>query len=223
MSASSYQIPLETVTDDTKPWVVIPSGDLMLVVGNTKIKILVDTSFMGHISPVFKAMLKPGMGEGNAVQVATGTAPVEIALPEDSPEAVLYGLRAQYGNDPSTIVISPRTIRDVAVFADKYDLVQRFKAVSCLWLAAAPETMDMVDRRAGWDMLTASYYFDNENAFYLMSKFFIEAHVSLLEYALETPDENLGLRLALAIEQVRFANTQGVNTQVDTCGEEDVR
>ncbi|KAM0343391.1 hypothetical protein ACHAPU_008571 [Fusarium lateritium] len=198
MSSSRNQIPLEAeqVKDDTKPWVVIPGGDLMLVVGNTKTKILVNTSFMGDISPVFKAMLKPGMMEGNAVQASTGAVPAEIALPEDSPEAVLYGLRVQYGNDPSTLSFPPRTIRDVATFANKYDLVQRFKAISCLWLEAAPETMDVVDKQAGWDLLIASYLLDNEKGFYRMSKFLISTHVSLLEYALGTPDENLGLRLA---------------------------
>ncbi|KAM0444068.1 hypothetical protein ACHAQK_002820 [Fusarium lateritium] len=192
--------------DSNMPWTVGPGGDIILVVGTGKIRISTNALFIQHISPVFKAMLRANMQEGNAVRNATDGVPVEIALPDDDPHAVLYGLRVQYGNDGSTFDIAPRIIRDVAIFADKYDLVQRFKPISYMWLGATPKTMNPADRQAGWDKLVAAYYLDSSKGFYLMSEYLLRTNISLLEYALGLPDENLGLRLALAIEQVRLAN-----------------
>ncbi|KAJ4257346.1 hypothetical protein NW762_008464 [Fusarium torreyae] len=201
---------------EVQPWKVVEDGNLILVVGDDEIKIQVASGFLKHISPVFKAMLNSTMSEGQALRERTGDEPVEIKLPADEPRAVLHALRAQYGTDPGSLNISPRTIRDVAMFVDKYDMVVRFKPIGMLWLEMPPTTMDPPDRQAGWDLLAAAYWLDLSKPFYIMSQYFIRTNVPLLQYALDFPDENLGLRLALAIEQIRLANAYR-NEEVGVC------
>ncbi|KAM0555806.1 hypothetical protein ACHAPJ_006203 [Fusarium lateritium] len=198
--------PAENEEIEVQPWKVVEDGDIILIVGDDETKIQVSSGFLKHISPVFKAMLNSNMSEGQALRDRTGNEPVEIKLPSDIPSAVLHALRAQYGTDPGSQNISPRTIRDVAMFVDKYDMVVRFKPIGMLWLEMPPTTMDPPERQAGWDLLAAAYWLDLSKPFYIMSQYFIRTNVPLLQYALEFPDENLGLRLALAIEQIRLAN-----------------
>ncbi|KAG5662099.1 hypothetical protein KAF25_004338, partial [Fusarium avenaceum] len=146
--------------DDTTPSVVIPGGNIMLIVGQDEMEIQAGSEFLGHISPFFRAMFSSNMEEGQAIRENTGPNPVPIKLPVDDPAA----------------------------------------------LADAPSTMDLSDRQAGWDLLIASYWFGLAKPFYMMSQYLLRTNISLLEYALELEDQNLGLRLALAIEQVRLAN-----------------
>ncbi|KAH7241557.1 hypothetical protein BKA59DRAFT_513076 [Fusarium tricinctum] len=192
--------------DDTSPWVVILGGNIMLIVGQDEMEIQAGSEFLGHISPFFRAMFSSNMEEGQALRDNTGSNSVPIKLPVDDPEAVYFGLQALYGADPESFNIPARTIRDISIFADKYDMTTRFLPMATLWLAAAPLTMDLPDRQAGWDLLVASYWFGLAKPFYIMSQFLLGTNIPLLEYALGLEDQNLGLRLALAIEQVRLAN-----------------
>ncbi|KAI6777169.1 hypothetical protein HG530_001114 [Fusarium avenaceum] len=192
--------------DDTSPWVVIPGGNIMLIVGQDEMEIQAGSEFLGHISPFFRAMFSSNMEEGQALRKNTGPNPVRIKLPVDDPAAVYFGLQALYGANPESFRIPARTIRDISIFADKYDMTTRFLPMASLWLAVAPSSMDLPDRQAGWDLLIASYWFGLAKPFYMMSQFLLRTNISLLEYALELEDQNLGLRLALAIEQVRLAN-----------------
>ncbi|KAF4968764.1 hypothetical protein FSARC_3893 [Fusarium sarcochroum] len=198
--------PAENEENEAQPWKVIDEGDLILVVGADETKIQVSSGFLKHISPVFRAMFNSNMSEGRAIRDRTGNDPVEVYLPADQPRAVLHALRAQYGTDPDSLNISTRIIRDVAMFVDKYDMVARFKPIGMIWLEMPPTTMDPPDRQAGWDLLAAAYWLDLSKPFYIMSQYFIRTNLPLLEYAVGLPDENLGLRLALAIEQIRLAN-----------------
>lgn len=197
----------------------------MLIVGQDEMEIQAGSGFLGHISPFFRAMFSSNMEEGQALRENTGPNPVPIKLPVDDPAAVYFGLQALYGANPESFRIPARTIRDISIFADKYDMTTRFLPMATLWLAAAPSTMDLSDRQAGWDLLIASYWFGLAKPFYTMSQFLLRTNISLLEYALELEDQNLGLRLArksslrhaylcpstnkttiVAIEQVRLAN-----------------
>ncbi|KAH6949965.1 hypothetical protein DER45DRAFT_619702 [Fusarium avenaceum] len=192
--------------DDTSPWVVIPGGNVILVVGQDEMEIQAGSEFLGHISPFFRAMFSSNMKEGQALRDNTGPNPVPIKLPVDNFTAVYFGLQALYGADPESFDIPSGTIRDISIFADKYNMTTRFLPMATLWLAAAPSTMGLSDRQAGWNLLIASYWFGLAKPFYMMSQFLLRTNISLLEYALELEDQNLGLRLALAIEQVRLAN-----------------
>lgn len=197
----------------------------MLIVGQNEMEIQAGSDFLGHISPFFRAMFSSNMEEGQALRESTGPNAVPIKLPVDDPAAVYFGLQALYGANPESFRIPARTIRDISIFADKYDMTTRFLPMATLWLAAAPSTMDLSDRQAGWDLLIASYWFGLAKPFYMMSQFLLRTNMSLLEYALELEDQNLGLRLArksslrhaylcpgtnkttiVAIEQVRLAN-----------------
>ncbi|SPJ73179.1 uncharacterized protein FTOL_02908 [Fusarium torulosum] len=63
-------------------------GDTILVVGPNKVKIQVSSSFLKHISPVFRAMLISSMSEGEAFRNRVDKSPIEIILPEDNSRAM---------------------------------------------------------------------------------------------------------------------------------------
>jgi hypothetical protein len=151
---------------------------------------------MKHISPVFERMLALPMLEGEAVRSFDGTDPVAIELPAEQPGAMIIALRALYGSDPECLTAEPRDIRDVSVLADKYDMVLRFRPMAAIWLGYPAVTTSQPDHQAGWDLLVAAYLFRMEEEFFAISQFFLRTDIPLLEYALGTPDENLGLRLA---------------------------
>ncbi|KAM0201831.1 hypothetical protein ACHAPA_010982 [Fusarium lateritium] len=186
----------EQSQEDTIPRVVIPNGNVMLVVGRNEIEIQTGSEFLARISPFFKAMFSSSMEEGQALRNHTGPEPIPIKLPVDDPAAVYFGLQALYGADPESFDIPARTVRDISILADKYDMTTRFMPMATMWLAATPLTMDFPDRQAVWDLLVASYWFGLAKPFYKMSQFLLRTNISLLEFALDLEDQNLGLRLA---------------------------
>ncbi|KAF5613255.1 uncharacterized protein FSUBG_985 [Fusarium subglutinans] len=192
--------------EDLGPWTVVPGGDVMLVVGARKVQILVSASFLSHVSVMFEKMFSGGMKEGNSLTNRVDGQQARIELIDDNPEATYHALKILYGSDPGSFKLPPRTIRDVSIFADKADMVQRFKPICSLWLETAPGSVDKPSLQAGFDLLVASYWFDHGEGFFIMSQFFVRTDIPLLEFALELGDEPLGLRLALAIEELRLAN-----------------
>ncbi|RSL91297.1 hypothetical protein CEP52_014300 [Fusarium oligoseptatum] len=66
---------------------LIPDGDIILLIGPKQEKIQISSHLLCITSPVFKAMLKSDFKEGKALCDANKD-PVEIELPEDSPDAV---------------------------------------------------------------------------------------------------------------------------------------
>ncbi|KAM0247787.1 hypothetical protein ACHAP5_003795 [Fusarium lateritium] len=156
------------------------------------------------------------MKEGQAIRNHTGPEPIPIKLPVDDPAAVYFGLQALYGADPESFDIPARTVRDISILADKYDMTTRFMPMATMWLAAMPLTMNLPDQQAGWDLLVASYWFGLAKPFYKTSQFLLRTNISLLKFALDLENQNLGLRLALAIEQVRLANAYR-NDEIGLC------
>ncbi|KAF5986146.1 hypothetical protein FBULB1_2576 [Fusarium bulbicola] len=191
--------------EDLGSWTVVPGGEVMLV-GARKVQILVSASFLSHVSVMFEKMFSGGMKEGNSLTNRVDGQQARIELIDDNPEATYHALKILYGSDPGSFKLPPRTIRYVSIFADKADMVQRFKPICSLWLETAPGSVDKPSIQAGFDLLVASYWFDHGEGFFIMSQFFVRTDIPLLEFALELGDEPLGLRLALAIEELRLAN-----------------
>ncbi|KAF5574461.1 hypothetical protein FPCIR_13569 [Fusarium pseudocircinatum] len=129
--------------EDLEPWTVVPGGDVMLIVGAKKVRILAFAS---------------GMKEGNSLANRADGEQARIELTDDNPEAIYHELK-----------ILPHL-------------------------------------QAGFDRLVASYWFDHGEGLFIMTQFFARTDIPLLEFTLELGDEPLGLRLALAIEELRLTN-----------------
>ncbi|CZR43778.1 uncharacterized protein FPRO_07305 [Fusarium proliferatum ET1] len=87
---------------------IVPDGDIILVVGSDRTKILVKSTLLRAASNPFSAMLRPNWKEGHDTRHYNG--PFELPLPEDN---------ATNDRIPQTLPASD--ILAIAVAADKYD------------------------------------------------------------------------------------------------------
>ncbi|KAF5986145.1 hypothetical protein FBULB1_2575 [Fusarium bulbicola] len=88
---------------------VIPSGDIVLIVGPEKLRIQVSSEFLVQASPVFDAILNLKFLEGNKLHEGNKF-PVEIRLPEGEGMAATQALRTPYGSDPEMLLLAPDQI-----------------------------------------------------------------------------------------------------------------
>ncbi|KAF4968762.1 hypothetical protein FSARC_3891 [Fusarium sarcochroum] len=178
------------------------NGHVILVVGPQQGKIQVSSDFLKYISPVFRAMFNSLMSEGEALRNKVDGFPVEIVLSDDNPRALVLALRALYGADVSTKTIAVEEIQQIAIFADKYDIVERLGFAAACWLNVPTSAITRAE--TAWTLLIAAYLLKRERAFLDTSKMLSSKWKgSLLKFALEAHDRDLGLRLAIAIEELR--------------------
>ncbi|KAF5677032.1 tetratricopeptide repeat 15 [Fusarium heterosporum] len=167
------------------------------------------SSFLCEISPVFAVMFGPSFEEGNRLRtMQPGDCDMVLELPDDDAQAFYNTIRALYGADPSAKHYDTAEIQKISIIADKYDMIARFTFASAYWFAKYTWADDPEET---WQLTTAAYWIKNSDAFYNFSrklvKQFQESH---LEYVAGMPDEVLGLRLCLAVEEQRvrrFANS----------------
>ncbi|KAK6213729.1 btb poz domain-containing protein [Colletotrichum tabaci] len=196
---------------------IAPQGNLILVVGLSQVEIRVHALILSNASPVFASMLERARyGEGVALQHATPSDPARIPLPDDDPAAMETVCRIVHGrvldatgSSPSVLDASPAHVLAVAVLADKYDCAPALALAAEHWLR--PETMEDVAR---WghicpkrrDLLVAAYWLKHEKGFETGSRRLL-AEVSgsfrPLAEGRQSLDENIALRVALALEERR--------------------
>lgn len=213
---------------------VAEDGDTILVVGPDKVKIQVLSSFLKHISPVFRAMLDSSMSEGEAFRNRVDEWPIEITFPDDDSRAMLRILQCLYGADacsqPSAV-----ELKQIAILANKYGMTERLKYFGAYWLRVPINDKDEVFLEDAWDTLVAAYLLKSDIAFFDTSKAIIRHPCkSLLKYAKNTHDRDLGLQLSckftanpswlfsctdeisVAIEEVRRVNRRD-NRGIGVC------
>ncbi|KAM0433358.1 hypothetical protein ACHAPT_004235 [Fusarium lateritium] len=172
---------------------IIPDGDVILVVGPEKSKIQLSSHLLSSTSSVFKAMLGPNFREGALLREGQG--PVEIALPEDNAEAVWNAYSALYGANPRAYRIKPDEVYDIAILAQKYDLIERLSLACERWFLDSEDgSFGSIDE--DWKMLLAAYWLGSDFAFGKISQRLIEGREgSFYKYGMKTPDPVLGLKL----------------------------
>ncbi|RTE81067.1 hypothetical protein BHE90_004424 [Fusarium euwallaceae] len=180
---------------------IMPDGDVILVVGPKKIKIQLSSHLLSSTSPVFAAMLGPNFREGNLLRESQG--PVEIALPADNAKALWHIYNVLYGAHPRAHKLDTDELYNVACLAYKYDLVERLSLAREAWFADA-DGCTFKSTEENWKMLLAAYWLESEYGFANLSQRLIEQPKQLLYiHGMETPDQVLGLKLCLAIEELR--------------------
>ncbi|KAF4996177.1 hypothetical protein FGRMN_4669 [Fusarium graminum] len=179
------------------------NGDVICVIGPTKMKIQVSSEFLKHISPVFRAMLDSPMCEGETFRNKTDECPVDIMLPEDNTRAIHHILLCLYGANPCGTP-SPVDMKEIAILANKYDMVSRLRYFGSFWLQHIPvDTTTIPGIESAWNLLVASYLLEGRAPFFIISKKIVASKGSLLKHVKSTHDEVLGLQLGMAIGEVR--------------------
>ncbi|EEU36469.1 uncharacterized protein NECHADRAFT_81246 [Fusarium vanettenii 77-13-4] len=191
--------------EDETPFMreIIPDGDVILIVGPEKSKIQVSSHLLRTTSPVFNVMLGPNFKEGAALRENEG--PTEIVLPEDNAKALWNVYSTLYGANPHVNKLKPDEIYDVAVLAQKYDLIDRLELACESWFAHTG-AITYGSTKKDWKMLLAAYWLRSELGFKNTSIMLIEADQEpLYRFGMGTSDQVLGLRLCLAIYELRVA------------------
>lgn len=167
-----------------------PEGDLILVVGTGQRKYQIDSTLLVPFSRVFAAMLGPHFSEGSRFG-ESGRMPMELALPEDDPDAVEVLCTVLYAGCDSIRDLSVLEIYDVAILADKYDLNMRLYFIAYFWLQEA--RTKQTDK---WRLMMAAYWFGQPIHFNIYTKDLANGAQSLhkmLESAFQMNDHSLGM------------------------------
>ncbi|KAF4968763.1 hypothetical protein FSARC_3892 [Fusarium sarcochroum] len=184
--------------------IIIPEGNIILVVGPQELRVQVSSHLLCLASPVFDAMLNSNFAEGTKLRESGGE-PVEIVLPEDNGRAVLHALKTLYGADPAMLQLKPKEIQELAFMADKYDMASRFALAGTAWTSFVPKNAEDC-----WNLMTAAYWLGLHTGFHNLSRVFISKmeHNDVFRLANETPDETLGLKLGILL--LRRAEVQNL-------------
>ncbi|EEU36468.1 uncharacterized protein NECHADRAFT_81245 [Fusarium vanettenii 77-13-4] len=121
-------------------------------------------------------------------------------------------LNVLYGADPSMKLFTPAQIQDIAILADKYQMVDRFSFAEAFWLKPPPVDK-RIDFEATWRLMTAAYFLKSHRRLVQLSNVFVtHRQVSLVKFASQMSNWTLGLKLSLAIEEYRsrHMNTVGI-------------
>ncbi|KAL5605221.1 hypothetical protein FOVSG1_005368 [Fusarium oxysporum f. sp. vasinfectum] len=184
--------------------VFIPNGDIILVVGQEKLRIQVSSQFLTLASPVFDAMLNLKFSEGIKLH-ESNELPVDIKLPEDGGLATAQALKTIYGSDPSMLFLDPDEIQKVSILADKYDMSPRFSMAATGWMNCEPANLGQA-----WKLMTASYWLNLEDSFRTMSEHVVVKmnHAQIFRLAQQTHDVGLGLKQGMALLILHHAFSQ---------------
>ncbi|UNI19316.1 hypothetical protein JDV02_005507 [Purpureocillium takamizusanense] len=198
----------QTSRESTSAAVVVaaPGGDVVLVVGKRRARIQVFSVVLRNSSRVFEAMLRPEFAEGAKLFLNThGSAPVDIELPEDDPDAMgklckMLHCTADAGASPG----GAQSLLDLARAADKYDLVSRVVFPATQWLT------ELMKRPAVRDAelllgLMAAYTLKHATGFANLSRALMMQHAgSWCDLLKGLPDvDGLAHELLVALEEAR--------------------
>ncbi|KAH7473088.1 hypothetical protein FOMA001_g12099 [Fusarium oxysporum f. sp. matthiolae] len=154
---------------------IVTDGDVLLVVGPSQHKIQVSSHFLKHISPVFRAMLDAPMKE-------------EEALANKYPSARRF---------------SKSEVKEIAILAEKYGMVERIAIFASFWLRNAVKKSISEITKHVWNTLVVAYILKIDWAFFDITKAILQTRTSLLKFIGSFHDKHTGLRLGMAIEELR--------------------
>ncbi|EGU85213.1 hypothetical protein FOXB_04234 [Fusarium oxysporum f. sp. conglutinans Fo5176] len=175
---------------------IVTDGDVLLVVGPSQHKIQVSSHFLKHISPVFRDMLDAPMKEGEALaNKCDDDAHVEIVFPEDKEQPMVQVLHTLYGSDPSARRFSKGEVKEIAILAEKYGMVERIAIFASFWLRKAVKKSISEITKHVWNTLVVVYTLKIDWAFFDITKAILQTRTSLLKFIGSFHDKHTGLRL----------------------------
>ncbi|KAK5169578.1 uncharacterized protein LTR77_005555 [Saxophila tyrrhenica] len=176
--------------DNPKIVQLITDGDVMLVCGgedeefvylvvvfsleitdqSDRTKLQVRSSVLTVSSKVFKALLSPQFKEGAEL---AGAGSVEIALPEDDPEAMAIMCKVLHlwgRNDIEPRSLTTEQLLNVAVPPDKYGCTRAMRRAAEQWIKQLEKVVDHTKLHS---LIAACFYFDHEPMWRLVSRAFV--------------------------------------------------
>jgi hypothetical protein len=149
---------------------ITQDGDVILIVGDEKVRLRVYSQYLGSASDIFSAMFGPDWSEG---QKLSKLLPIEVPLPEDDAEAMrTICCIIHHRNNLVSNYLRADKVLQIAIAVDKYDLNIALKYASLEWLKADP----LEDLEDSVRLLAAAYLFKNHDAFMAQTKTLIYDH-----------------------------------------------
>ncbi|KAK5676158.1 hypothetical protein LTS10_011450 [Elasticomyces elasticus] len=141
-----------------------PQGDVILVCNagsEGEKRLRVSSAALGLGSPVFKAMLSVRFREGNELALNSR---IDIPLPDDDGEAmnILYNILHHRNKVVLEQTLQTGMFVKVGILSDKYDCTEAIMPTAKCWLLPSNRIATLTSRR---DLMTAAYYFHNDEAF----------------------------------------------------------
>ncbi|KAF5674644.1 hypothetical protein FCIRC_7709 [Fusarium circinatum] len=138
---------------------IVPDGDVILVVGPEKTKLLVKSPLLMAASKPFSIMLGPNWKEGHDMRHSDG--PFELLLPDDDATALkIICSVIHFQNDKIPQTLPASDVLAVAIAADKYDCLNALQFASNAWLRELK-----VKPRDLMLLTAAAYLFQDAQAF----------------------------------------------------------
>ncbi|EQB57457.1 BTB/POZ domain-containing protein [Colletotrichum gloeosporioides Cg-14] len=191
---------------------VVPDGDVILVVGlgDETAELRVDSLILKRASRVFGAMLGPRFKEGQRLLDRNGGAssePVKINLPDEDPEIMELILNIlHHQNSRVCQMAAADSILEVAVVADKYDLVDALKYASQTMLHYHEPSIEHLTVGDLWRLGLAAGLLNEGKAFEKVTRMLVWNHtvpyIQLVD-AEDVVDIEFGLRMCYLLEKER--------------------
>ncbi|KAJ0166250.1 hypothetical protein CTA2_8057 [Colletotrichum tanaceti] len=187
---------------------VVPDGDLILVVGlgaeTTELR--ADSLILKRASRVFGAMLGPRFSEGQKL-LDRGAEPVKISLPDEDPEIMELILNIlHHQNSRVCQIAAADSILEVAVVADKYDLVDALKYASQTMLRYHEPSIEHLTVGDLWRLGLAAGLLNEAKAFEKITRMLVWNHtvpyIQLVD-AEDAIDIEFALRMCYLLEKER--------------------
>ncbi|KAK2064178.1 BTB/POZ domain-containing protein [Colletotrichum caudatum] len=187
---------------------VVPDGDVILVVGvgEETAELRVDSVILKRASRVFGAMLGPRFAEGQKL-LDRGSEPVKISLPEEDPEVMELVLTILHHQNARVCQIAAAdSILEVAVIADKYDLVDALKYASQTMLRYHEPSIDRLTVGDLWRLGLAAGLLNEARSFEKITRMLVWNHTMpyiQLADAEDVIDVEFALRMCYLLEKER--------------------
>ncbi|TDZ23553.1 hypothetical protein Cob_v003136 [Colletotrichum orbiculare MAFF 240422] len=193
---------------------VVPDGDVILVVGlgDEQAELRVDSLILKRASRVFSAMLGPRFKEGQKLldrgTTTTGPGdPLKINLPDEEPEIMELVLNIlHHQNSRVCQIAAADSILEVAVIADKYDLVDALKYASQMMLHYHEPEIEQLTVGDLWRLGLAAGLLNEGNAFEKVTRSLVWHHtvpyIQLVD-AEDVVDIEFALRMCYLLEKER--------------------
>nr|XP_036586651.1 BTB/POZ domain-containing protein [Colletotrichum truncatum]KAF6797208.1 BTB/POZ domain-containing protein [Colletotrichum truncatum] len=188
---------------------VVPDGDVILVVGlgEETTELRVDSLILKRASRVFAAMLGPRFKEGQKLLDRGSSEPVKINLPDEDPEIMELILNIlHHQNSRVCQIAAADSILEVAVVADKYDLVDALKYASQMMLHYHEPSIEHLTVGDLWRLGLAAGLLNEAKAFEKVTRTLVWNHtvpyIQLVD-AEDVVDIEFALRMCYLLEKER--------------------
>jgi hypothetical protein len=170
---------------------ITSDGDLVLIVGEEKVRLRVYSQCLRSASKVFGAMFGPNWSEGQKLSTQS---PGEVSLPEDDADAMqIICCILHHRHDLVPDNLTAKLVLRIAVEADKYDLRTALKYISPRWLKDE-SCGGILDRSR---LVAAAFLFNNREAYATHIKALVLSHSE--SYLVPLKDEIISQVLPLEL------------------------